>query len=107
MDTHLSLRGCSSERQILANLDHLNIGRLLDGGSTEEGLPYFVMEYIKGEPLYAYCDERRLTTGERLRLFLSVCDAIRYAHSKQVVHRDIKPSNILVTDEGTPKLLDF
>ena len=107
MDTDFILRRFRNERQILANLDHPNIAHLLDGGSTEDGLPYFVMEYIEGEPLYAYCDERRLTTHERLRLFLSVCDAIRYAHSKQVVHRDIKPSNILVTPEGTPKLLDF
>ncbi|MFL6215913.1 MAG: protein kinase domain-containing protein [Blastocatellia bacterium] len=107
MDTDFILRRFRNERQILASLDHPNIAHLLDGGSTEDGLPYFVMEYIEGEPLYAYCDERRLPVNERLRLFLSICDAIRYAHSKHVVHRDIKPSNILVTDEGTAKLLDF
>jgi eukaryotic-like serine/threonine-protein kinase len=107
MDTDFILRRFRNERQILAALDHVNIARLLDGGSTDEGLPYFVMEYIQGQPLYAYCDEQRLTVAERLRLFLSVCDAIRYAHHKHVIHRDIKPSNILVTADGTPKLLDF
>ena len=107
MDTDFILRRFRNERQILANLDHPNIARLLDGGTTEDGLPYFVMEFIEGEPLYAYCDDQRLNVGERLRLFVSVCDAVRYAHHKQVIHRDIKPSNILVTSEGVPKLLDF
>jgi len=107
MDTDFILRRFRNERQILAALDHLNIARLLDGGATDEGLPYFVMEYIEGQPLYDYCDEQRLTVAERLRLFLSVCDAIRYAHHKHVIHRDIKPSNILVTRDGVPKLLDF
>jgi len=107
MDTDFILRRFRNERQILAALDHLNIARLLDGGATDEGLPYFVMEYIEGQPLYAYCDEHRLTIAERLRLFLAVCDALHYAHQKQIIHRDIKPSNILVTSDGTPKLLDF
>src|SRR2546423_1760765 len=107
MDTDFVLRRFRNERQILANLDHPNIARLLDGGTTPDGLPYFVMEYIEGQPLYAYCDAARLTVSERLWLFLTVCDAIRYAHHKQVIHRDIKPSNILVTDEGVAKLLDF
>ncbi|HJQ24402.1 MAG TPA: protein kinase [Blastocatellia bacterium] len=107
MDTDFVLRRFRNERQILASLDHPNIARLLDGGTTADGLPYFVMEYIEGQPLYVYSDAERLTINERLRLFLSVCDAIRYAHHKQVIHRDIKPSNILVTDEGVPKLLDF
>lgn len=107
MDTDFVLRRFRKERQILAALDHPHIARLLDGGTTEDGLPYFVMEYIEGQPLYNYCDTHKLTIAERLRLFLSICDALHYAHQKQVVHRDIKPSNVLVTSEGVPKLLDF
>jgi serine/threonine-protein kinase len=95
------------ERQILAGLEHPNIGRLLDGGATEDGLPYLVMEYIEGRPLHAYCDEKRLATAARLRLFLDVCSAVEYAHHKLVVHRDLKPRNVLVTADGVPKLLDF
>lgn len=96
-----------SERQILATLDHPNIARLLDGGTTEDGRPYFVMDYIEGERIDRYCDQQRLTIQERLMLFLQVCDAVQYAHRNLVVHRDIKPSNLLVTAEGVPKLLDF
>lgn len=96
-----------AERQILANLDHPNIARLLDGGATEEGLPYLVMEYIEGLPIDQYCDERSLSTTERLKLFRVSCSAVQYAHQNLVIHRDIKPSNILVTEGGTPKLLDF
>jgi len=96
-----------NERQILADLEHPNIARLLEGGTTEDGHPYFVMEYIPGEPLDRYCDENKLSVSERLKLFRSVCSAVQYAHQKLVVHRDIKPSNILVTKEGIPKLLDF
>ncbi len=96
-----------NERQILANLDHPNIARLLDGGSTDSGLPYFVMELIEGEPIDKYCDRQRLTTTERLQLFLEVCAAVQFAHQRLVIHRDIKPGNILVTVDGTPKLLDF
>jgi serine/threonine protein kinase/Tfp pilus assembly protein PilF len=107
MDTDFILRRFRNERQILAALDHTNIARLLDGGTTDDGLPYFVMEYIEGQPLYAYCDGQRLNVAERLRLFRSICDAIHYAHQKHVIHRDIKPSNILVTPDGAPKLLDF
>src|SRR6185503_5635574 len=107
MDTDFILRRFRNERQILATLDHPNIARLLDGGTTDDGLPYFVMEYIEGRPLYYYCDERQLSINERLKLFRSICDALNYAHQKQVVHRDIKPSNVLVTSEGIPKLLDF
>ncbi|HTH18686.1 MAG TPA: serine/threonine-protein kinase, partial [Candidatus Udaeobacter sp.] len=107
MDTDFILRRFRKERQILAALDHPHIALLLDGGTTHEGLPYFVMEFIEGRPLYRYCDEHQLTIGERLKLFQAICDAIHYAHQKQVVHRDIKPSNVLVTSEGVPKLLDF
>jgi serine/threonine-protein kinase len=107
MDTEDVLRRFRNERQILASLDHLNIARLLDGGTTDQGLPYFVMEYIEGQPIDQYCDERRLTTAERLQLFRTVCAAVHYAHQNLVVHRDLKPSNILVTAEGVVKLLDF
>jgi serine/threonine protein kinase/tetratricopeptide (TPR) repeat protein len=107
MDTDFILRRFRKERQILAALAHPNIALLLDGGTTPDGLPYFVMEYIEGQMLYRYSDERQLTIPERLKLFQSVCDAIHYAHQKHVVHRDIKPSNVLVTADGIPKLLDF
>lgn len=96
-----------AERQILANLAHPNIARLLDGGTTDDGTPYLVMEHIEGEPIDAYCDRRPLNLQQRLTLFRQVCDAVQYAHRHLVVHRDIKPSNILVTADGTPKLLDF
>jgi len=96
-----------NERQILASLDHPNIARLLDGGTTENGLPYFVMELVEGEPIDQYCNARRLSIAERLALFLPVCSAVQYAHQRLIIHRDIKPSNILVTPEGSPKLLDF
>lgn len=96
-----------SERQILASIDHPNIARLLDGGSTPDGLPYFVMEYIEGEPINLYCNQNRLDVPARLRLFRQVCDAVRVAHQNLVVHRDLKPGNILVTPDGVPKLLDF
>jgi serine/threonine-protein kinase len=95
------------ERQILARIEHPNVARLLDGGATEDGLPYLVMEYIEGRPLHAYCDERQLATAARLKLFLEVCAAVEYAHHKLVVHRDLKPGNILVTADGVPHLLDF
>jgi serine/threonine protein kinase/tetratricopeptide (TPR) repeat protein len=107
MDTDFILRRFRKERQILAALDHPHIAGLLDGGTTEDGLPYFVMEYIEGQPLYSYCDSNKLNITERLKLFRSICDAVHYAHQKQVVHRDIKPSNVLVTSDGVPKLLDF
>ena len=96
-----------SECRILATLDHPNITRLLDAGTTADGLPYFVMEYIEGRPIEEYCDARKLSITERLRLFQQVCSAVRYAHQNLVVHRDIKPGNVLVTDEGVPRLLDF
>jgi serine/threonine protein kinase/tetratricopeptide (TPR) repeat protein len=108
MDTSFVLRRFRNERQILATLDHPNIARLLDGGTTEDGVPYFVMEYIQGgRPIDQYCDQKKLPTEERLKSFLSVCAAVQSAHEKLVIHRDIKPANILVTADGTPKLLDF
>src|SRR6266576_2963398 len=107
MDTDFILRRFRKERQILAALDHPHIALLLDGGTTDDGLPYFVMEFIEGQPLYSYCDAHQLSIAERLRIFRAICDAIHYAHQKQVVHRDIKPSNVLVNGEGVPKLLDF
>lgn len=96
-----------AERQILAGFAHPNIARLLDGGTTEEGIPYLVMELIDGQPITRYCDEHRLDTTERLQLFTQVCSAVHYAHQRMVIHRDLKPSNILVTADGVPKLLDF
>lgn len=96
-----------SERQILASLNHPNIARLLDGGATAEGLPYLVMEHVDGIAIDKYCDAHALSIDERLDLFCRVADAVSYAHRSLVVHRDLKPSNILVTVDGTPKLLDF
>ena len=96
-----------NERQILASLDHPNIGRLLDGGTTDDGVPYLVMELIEGTRIDSYCDEQKLSISQRLQLFRYVCSAVQYAHQRLVIHRDIKPSNILVTKEGAPKLLDF
>ncbi len=95
------------ERQILANLQHPFIARLLDGGRTEDGRPFLVMEYVEGEPLVHYCERRQLSPKDRLSLFIKVCAAIAFAHRHLVVHRDIKPANILVTENGEPKLLDF
>lgn len=95
------------ERQILATLDHPNIARLLDGGTTPEGTPYIVMEYIDGAPIDLYCDGRKLSIEARLALFQTVCSAVHRAHQNLIVHRDLKPSNILVTADGVPKLLDF
>jgi eukaryotic-like serine/threonine-protein kinase len=106
-DTRQALTRFRAERQILADLDHPNIARLLDGGTTEDGKPYFVMEYIEGQPLDRYCDDHRLNITERLRLFRTVCSAVQYAHQKLVIHRDLKPGNIMVSKDGVPKLLDF
>jgi eukaryotic-like serine/threonine-protein kinase len=106
-DTDDIIQRFRSERQILATLDHPNITRLLDAGSTDDGLPFLVMEYIEGEPIDQYCDARKLNVTGRLKLFQSVCAAVRYAHQNLVIHRDIKPGNVLVTKEGVPRLLDF
>jgi serine/threonine protein kinase/Tfp pilus assembly protein PilF len=107
LDRDFVLSRFRNERQILAALDHPNIGRLLGGGTTQDGNPYFVMEYIEGQPLYEYSDAHGLDVAERLRLFTQVCEAVQYAHQKLVIHRDIKPTNILVSAAGVPKLLDF
>jgi serine/threonine-protein kinase len=103
----LVVRRFLEERQILASLDHPNIARLLDGGVTPEGLPWFAMEYVDGVPIDRYAQDRALPLEARLALFLHVCDAVQYAHRNLVVHRDLKPSNIMVCDDGRPILLDF
>jgi tRNA A-37 threonylcarbamoyl transferase component Bud32 len=107
MDTELVVRLFLAERRILASLEHPNIARLYDGGATEDGLPWFAMEYIEGEHLQDYCDRRDLDVRARLALFQQICAGVQYAHQALIVHRDIKPGNILVTADGTPKLLDF
>lgn len=107
LHTPFALARFRAERQILANLEHPNIARLLDGGTTEAGLPYVVMELIDGQSIDQYCKARKLSVEERLRLFRTVCLAVQYAHQHLVVHRDLKPANILVTADGIPKLLDF
>ncbi len=107
MDSDAIIKRFVMERQILANLDHPNIARLIDGGTTEDGLPYFVLEYIEGTTITRYCDQHKLNTIERLKLFRQVCAAVQFAHQNLIVHRDLKPSNIIVTADGTPKLLDF
>jgi serine/threonine protein kinase/tetratricopeptide (TPR) repeat protein len=101
------LRRFRNERQTLAGLDHPNIVRLLDGGSTDEGLPYLIMDYVEGIRIDEYCDIHRLSITERLQLFRGVCLAVQYAHETLVIHRDLKPSNILITKEGVVRLLDF
>jgi non-specific serine/threonine protein kinase/serine/threonine-protein kinase len=107
MDSEAIVRRFRNERRILAALHHPGIGRIYEGGTTESGSPYFVMEYIEGQPLDVFCESRELPTEARLRLFQEICAAVQYAHQNLVVHRDLKPSNILVTPEGAPKLLDF
>ena len=107
LDTDSLLRRFKAERQILAQLSHPNIAHLLDGGATEDGAPYLVMEYIEGKPIDAYCDERQLGVNERLDLFRSLCSAVHYVHQHLMVHGDLKPGNVLVTEQGVVKLLDF
>lgn len=107
MNSNEIIRRFEDERQILARLQHPNIARLLDGGISESGLPYFTLEYAEGKPITNYCDENNLTIEERLELFKKVCEAVLYAHQNLVIHRDIKPGNILVQEDGTVKLLDF
>jgi serine/threonine protein kinase len=107
LSTDFFISRFKNERQILANLEHPNIARLLDGGITEEGLPYLVLEFVSGVPIDHYCARRNLSITDRLKLFRMVCSAVQYAHRNLVVHRDLKPGNILVTEDGIPKLLDF
>ena len=107
MDSKEILRRFESERQILAQLEHPNIARLLDGGSTDDGRPFYAMEYVVGEPIHRFCNSRRLSIDARLKLFLQVCGAVQYAQERLIVHRDLKPGNILITSSGDVKLLDF
>src|SRR5262245_15460706 len=107
MDTDFIRQRFLRERQILASLDHPHIARLLDGGATEDGLPYFVMEHVDGSAITDYCEANNLSVVERLKLFRQVCAAVQHAHQKLVAHRDLKPGNILVNRDGAPKLLDF
>lgn len=107
VDTDFVLRRFRNERQILAALDHQFITRLIDGGTTDDGRPYFVMEYIDGSPLYRHCDREKLGLVERLNLFSRICEAVEYAHQHRVIHRDLKPSNIFIANDGNPRLLDF
>ena len=107
MDTDDTLRRFQDERQTLARLDHPNIARLLDGGSTGDGRPFLVMEYVEGRAIDDFCDGERVPIRDRVRLFQTVCEAVQHAHQNLVIHRDLKPDNILVSAEGSPKLLDF
>ena len=110
MDSKAVLARFEAKRQALAVMDHPNIARILDGGVTEAGSPYFVMELVKGVPITEFCDQNRLTPRERLELFVPVCQAIQHAHQKGIIHRDIKPSNVMVTlydGKPVPKVIDF
>jgi serine/threonine protein kinase len=107
MDTDDIIRRFRQEREVLASLNHSNIAKLLDGGTTDDATPYFVMEYVEGSPVTEFCDRKKLNIEERLELFRKICAAVAYAHQNLIVHRDIKPSNILVDKAGEPKLLDF
>ena len=107
MDTDEILRRFQNERQVLAELEHPYIARLIDGGATDDGRPYLVMEHVEGAPIDRYCERHGLSIRDRLELFCKAAEAVQYAHGRLVVHRDLKPSNILVTADGQPKLLDF
>jgi serine/threonine protein kinase len=107
MDSRQILQRFHQERQILASLNHPNIARLLDGGSTPAGHPYFVMEYVEGHPLDVHCQTTKVPLEKRLEIFRTICQAVHYAHRNLVVHRDLKPSNILIDGNGIPKLVDF
>lgn len=107
MDSEEILRRFEQERRTLATLNHTNIARLLDGGTTSDARPYLAMEFVDGTPVDQYCDEHHLVTTERLRLFCVICEAVRFAHQQLIIHRDLKPGNILVDHTGVPKLLDF
>ncbi len=105
--THEFVERFRNERQVLANFDHPNIARILDGGDTTDGMPFYVMEYVEGRPIDRYCDEEKLSLNDRLRLYQKLIAAVHYLHQNHVVHRDLKPSNVLVASDGTVKLLDF
>ena len=110
MNTREVIARFESERQALALMDHPAIAKVFDAGSTPEGVPYFVMEYVAGVPITAYCDNHQLSTRERLGLFMHVCEGVQHAHQKAIIHRDLKPSNILVTEvdgRAAPKIIDF
>src|SRR5262249_21551652 len=110
MDSTQVIARFEAERQALALMDHPNIGKVLDAGTTESGRPYFVMELVKGIPITRFCDENQLTPRERLELFLPVCHAVQHAHQKGIIHRDLKPSNVLMAlydDQPVPKVIDF
>src|SRR5262249_47779314 len=110
MDTRVVIARFEAERQALALMDHPNIAKVLDAGTTDAGRPYFVMELVKGVPVTDFCDANRLTPRQRLELFVSVCQAVQHAHQKGIIHRDIKPSNVLVAShDGAPlvKVIDF
>src|SRR5262249_53535821 len=107
IDSEAARRRFLRERQILARLVHPNIAHLLDGGVSADGQPYFAMEYVDGEPLLHWCEAHAATLVQRLELFLSICDAVQFAHQRLIVHRDLKPGNVLVDRDGRVKLLDF
>jgi serine/threonine protein kinase len=110
MDTHQVIARFELERQALALMDHPNIARVLDAGATTKGRPYFVMEFVEGVPITEYCDAHRLSTRERLALFIPVCQAVQHAHQKGIIHRDIKPGNVLIAvhdGSAVPKIIDF
>src|SRR6516162_5017677 len=110
MDSRQVIARFEAERQALALMDHHNIARVLDAGTTASGRPYFVMELVKGVPITKFCDEQHPSPRERLELFVPACQAIQHAHQKGIIHRDVKPSNVLVTmydDKPVPKVIDF
>ena len=110
MDTRQVIARFEAERQALAMMDHPNIAKVLDAGTTDSGRPYFVMELVKGVPITKYCDEKHLPLRERLELFMPVCQAVQHAHQKGIIHRDIKPTNVLVAEydnHAVPKVIDF
>jgi non-specific serine/threonine protein kinase/serine/threonine-protein kinase len=110
MDNREVVGRFESERQTLALMDHPAIAKVLDAGSTQQGAPFFVMEYVAGVPITVHCDKHRLSTRERLELFIQVCEGVQHAHQKAIIHRDLKPSNILVAEvdnQPAPKIIDF
>src|SRR5262249_50545239 len=110
MDSRQVVARFDAERQALAVMDHPNIARVFDGGTTDRGQPFFVMELVQGVPITEYCDEHRLSVTARLGLFVPVCQAVQHAHQKGIIHRDLKPSNVLVTEvdgRPSPKVIDF